>query len=619
MKKNLALLIAFLMFLCAIGNVGATSDYERDLLSALSIMEGDPNGDMRYEDNVSRAETAKIVVATSAYRDFLEKEGASSPFLDVPYTHWASPYISVGVKNGLFKGYFDATFKPSNTVLFEEATVMFLRVLGYNDEDFGTDWPYDQIEQAKNIGLLDNVNKTIGEKLTRRDISALAYNTLMSYPKGSETTHLSAFKKIVGPKTVLSPDWYTEFGADASIIVVRDGKRASLSDVQVNDIAYYMEEFGTALIYTDKVSGIYESATPNKDAPTSVTVSGTTYKLEGVTAFSKLSSGGFLHYGDQVTLLLGRNGEIADVVTNAQPQDKVYGFLSYAGTKETTVSGKTVTKPYAKVVFPSGEEAEYITNKNYKSMVNNVVSVEFVSGVATISACTQNHNISGEFFWDTNAYAIGGQTLSKDVKIIETTTITSSETATVSAVFPQRLKGTRLSADDILYASKNTAGAIESLILHDVTKDTYTYGIITKAKNLSNEFLLSGNYEYIANGTENALLTQNRTFRVSTGQVVQIKSNGKEITSISPLHQLSATKVTAVSGLNITLDKKTYTMSDKVQIYVKELTTPPTYTMITIDEFEELADTYQAFVYTDSANQDGGRVRIIILTPKHSS
>ena len=64
----------------------------------------------------------------------------------------------------------------------------------------------------------------------------------------------------------------------------------------------------TVWAYSKKVTGIYESASPNKDLPTSVVVSGVTYKLEGVDAYNKLSSSGSFNYGDTVTLLLGRNG-----------------------------------------------------------------------------------------------------------------------------------------------------------------------------------------------------------------------------------------------------------------------------------------------------------------------
>lgn len=63
MKKILALSITVAMVFSMLAtNVLASSSYEAELLSDLSVMQGDPNGNMRYSDKVSRAECAKIVV-----------------------------------------------------------------------------------------------------------------------------------------------------------------------------------------------------------------------------------------------------------------------------------------------------------------------------------------------------------------------------------------------------------------------------------------------------------------------------------------------------------------------------------------------------------------------------
>ena len=152
MKRILTLLITILIAFSAMeAGVFASSSYEAELLSDLSIMQGDSYGNMRYTDKVTRAECAKIAVAASKYRDSVASNSKSSPFKDVNYDHWSAPFVTVGIKNGLFKGYLDATFRPSNTVTYEEAIAMFLRVLDYTDEDIGDEWPYDHIDMAKKL------------------------------------------------------------------------------------------------------------------------------------------------------------------------------------------------------------------------------------------------------------------------------------------------------------------------------------------------------------------------------------------------------------------------------------------------------------------------------------
>ena len=613
MKKILTLLLAVIMIFLMMSSVLASSSYEAKLLSDLSIIQGDPNGNMRYEDKVSRAECAKIVVAASKYRDSVDMSTKRSAFKDVTAQHWAAPYVTVGIKNGLFKGYFDATFRPDNTVTYEEAITMLLRVLDYTDETVGDDWPYDHINMAKKLGMLDGISKTSGQELTRRDISKMVYNTLNAKANGSQEVYLSAFERTIGPITVTSSEWYKELGGDSNVKVVRDGVETSVSAVRTNDIAYYMVEYNKALVYSKKVTGIYESATPNKNAPVSVTVSGITYNIEGDDAYFKLSSGGKFNYGDTITLLLGKDGGAAGVAANLEDDTKVTGFLSAVGTKDTTVSGITVTKPYIRIVAPNGETYEYITEKNYESYLNRAVTVELADGLAAVSPITQSYNISGQVAWDSGVGTLGSYTLASDVKIIETSTTDSEETATIATVYPQRLNGIKLSSSDILYISKNSAGSINEMILKDVTGDIYDYGIVTYAKNNSSGNQLSSTYEYIVNGVEGSLNTNTSTYWASSGQAVKIKSDGRQITSMSALTKINATKITDVSGSAITMNENKYIMSDKVQIYVKNSSYGYVYSMLTVDELTEKIDEYTAYAYMDKSNSSGGRVRVIIL------
>ena len=148
------------------------------LLDALGIMEGDGYGNYSLDRAVSRAEMAKITVNSSAYKDQTAIGMKVSPFKDVPSSSWAAPYILNGSTNGLFKGYIDGSFRPDDTLTYEEAVTMMLRVLGYNDSNFGASYPYGQVNFAKNIDLLDNVDGDYGVPMTRAQIARMVYNAL---------------------------------------------------------------------------------------------------------------------------------------------------------------------------------------------------------------------------------------------------------------------------------------------------------------------------------------------------------------------------------------------------------------------------------------------------------
>lgn len=749
MKKLLYITaLALFMLVPSVYSAPTYSDNVTSLLSELSIMQGDPDGNMRFDALVSRAECTKIAVAASTYRNSVATLSKTSPFKDVPHTHWSSPYVSVGVKNGLCTGYLDATFRPQNTVLYEEAATMFLRVLGYTNEDFGASWPDGQLGIAKNIGLLDNIEKTAGQTLSRRDVATMVYNTLNAKQKGSQSTYLSTFNRAIiddvvlistsnedasvaegkiftssgtynyadtldlshigmqgsmvlrnndtvvafikdnrnngsdtqmvysvlgngivtykngsfnqidvqsstvfyknstktdamsalsslkmgdsvrvsyskngeidyilctsgkteGPKTVKSSDWYTGFGATSAVTVMRDGVKSSIQDVKTNDIAYYLKELDIALVYSKKVTGIYESATPNTDTPTSVTVSGNTYQLEGLGAFSKLSSNGTYKLGDTVTLLLGKDGGVADVADNDGISTRVYGYLAGVGTKETNISGTTVTKNFVKIVTASGEVYEYITNKNYSSLQNAVVSVSLKDGVATLSRLLEDSNNYGRFVWTNSSKKLGNINIADDVKILEVCEAQGTQTALYGTVYPQRLNGFSLLESNILYATKNSNGEICELILKDVTGDLYTYGIITRASSNNGTMSISGSYSYVSQGVEHSVSTQGKTFGVLASQAVKIIGDGKSISSISAIGKHSAVRISNISGSQITVGNTIYTMSDKVQIYIKK-SSSSVYDMITTDEFSEIYTNYTVALYTEK-----NRVRIIILS-----
>lgn len=160
---------------------GSTWQRDRDitsLLSELNIMEGDDNGNFNLDANVTRAEMAKLAVASSSYKNTVALGLQFSPFSDVKGNYWAAPYIQAAVSAGIVNGYIDGTFRPNEQVKYEEAVNMMLKVLGYTDDDFGAAYPYGQVGVAENLKMTEGINAQIGQSMTRRDIAKLICNSL---------------------------------------------------------------------------------------------------------------------------------------------------------------------------------------------------------------------------------------------------------------------------------------------------------------------------------------------------------------------------------------------------------------------------------------------------------
>ena len=195
MKKLFSILIAVIMLVSCMSfsPLAANESEIMTLLAELNIMNGDPDGNLRLYDYVSRAEFTKIAVASSLHWKSVGEGLSISPFKDVKSDHWASPYIFTGVTLNLCKGFPDGTFNPDGTILYEEALTILLRVLGYSDSDFGYSWPYGQIGLAKNLEITDNVDKKAGDVLTRYDVANLVYNCLDTKYKGEIFKLITSF------------------------------------------------------------------------------------------------------------------------------------------------------------------------------------------------------------------------------------------------------------------------------------------------------------------------------------------------------------------------------------------------------------------------------------------
>lgn len=752
MKKNRIRILALVLCLLFIPSLGAAAAGETeiaDLLAGMSIMNGYPDGELRLEQAVTRAEFSKIAIAASPYKNQVASSMAVSPFSDVSYQHWAAPYVKLAVSNGLITGYPDATFRPDQTVVLEEAVTIMLKLLGYTSDDFGYSWPYGQVGLAQNIGLLDNISAGIGTELSRRDVMLLVYNLLTCSPKNSTADYLESIQykleedvvliatneedssvnpgkvatsagsyriddsfnrsylgqrgdvvlknndtfvcfipyaqaaeeyvvyskldnaiitykdgsmsqldlqdstivysgtqkttyqairstlemgdlisiqrdsrnnieyvtvrsgNVVGPVIVRGESWYQELSVNQNITVMRDGVKCTADDIKTYDVVYYSSDLNMVLAYSKKVTGIYESASPNKDQLTSVTVSGVTYQIESVEAFNALSSSGKFNYGDSVTLLLGKDGAVAGVAAADSADTTVVGYFSGAGVKDyTNQAGDTYSNFYITVVGVNGEAFEYAAKRDYSDSdaLNQVVRVSFSDGLASV-ATYKRQGISGKVNADSRL--LGTIPIAENVNILDVVPAGKEESGAYASVFLQRLDQMDLGQKQILYYDMNSKGQITDLILNDSTGECYSYGIITSATSNTSNKNVSGSYSYDIAGQTGSVSTNGTAYNVGAGQPVMLLMAGNRPQNIKGLTKLDS-KIKSVEGSVLTTTGgKEYPVSDKVVIYKK---VSYDYTVMPISELS--ADSYNMTAYYDRSPDKGGRIRVIIATAK---
>lgn len=622
MKRRLLCLLCLLclvLSLTAPGALAADQDTMLETVRVLGILSGDQNGNLNLSSPVTRAEFTKMMTAASVYKDSVGSSNGASLFTDVKTGHWASGYIRLAVEQGWFTGYVDGSFRPDNTITLEEGCTALLRLLGFDSGSLAGSFPDAQLSKASALGLRDDLSTTQGQKLSRQDCVTLFYNLLTA--ENSEgviygttlgytitngevdySTLVSSGTK--GPYVASSSSLSLPFGT-SNVTVYRNGTLSDLSAVQQYDVYYYNENLRTVWIYSSRVTGTLTAVSPNAAAPTSVTVAGSTYELGSSSATYKFSSQGTFTEGDTLTLLLGMNGEVVDAISAMESNGVYYGVVlsSSKGASEsaTTSSDTTSVQITTQVACTDGEvRTFYHTGSSYTA--GKVVGVTVNAEGTTVKALS-TRSLAGSV--NKSATTFAGYDFASDVEILDT-----DDNGGYTTLYPDRLAGATLDADDVRYYTLDENGDIDRLILHEATGDTLTYVYLTLADSQVDGMNISGTYTYLHNG-ESYTISGTTTYSVSVGGALLRYDSG----DLKSIRQLDSVTLTQLSDLYAMADNQKYLLDDDIQVLLRDPGNGGGYYVTSLSEINDSDYTLKGW-YDDLGYSAGGRIRIIVATAR---
>jgi len=429
------------------------------------------------------------------------------------------------------------------------------------------------------------------------------YATSLGYTPTSEFLTIGdVFKdNVTGPVTVKAGTIAT-LGINAKR-VYKDGESVALSDIESFDVIYYSKSNGTIWAYSRKISGIINEISPNKEAPTSVTVSGVTYPLTYYAAQRAFGLDG-LENGQTVTMLLDKNGKVCDAYKASELYESLIGVMTGVSSKTITASdGTKTTGYYASILTLDRSTVDIEQSTNSDSYVGKAVSVDMQTG--RIRTHASGGSISG--YVNYGAHLIGQTPIANNLKVIEIDDNGNRNYPTLS-----RLDGVNISSQSVLLASKNASGAIDGLILSDVTGDMHKYGVITA---LSNTTSVSPDgttskgatlYSYDLGGIRGTVSFPRTTISLTAGPCVFIYKEGelvdaKNLTRADNVSVLTPEYATLSNGVK-------HKLSPNVLVYK---VSGDDKILTTLDE----ALTYDGtlWVYYDDIQSAGGLVRVIYI------
>ena len=438
--------------------------------------------------NVTRGAFAKMLVSFSTYRESVDAQGTvGTLYRDVPGNSQWAPYIRIAVQQGWMNGYTDGSFRPDNTVTLEEACAAVLKLLSYKTTDLTGSFPQAQLNKAQQIGLRDQLTCTQGQAMTYEQCTLLLYNALRA-----NTASGSAYGSSLGftvsngqvdTSSVLLKSRKGPFVAEEGtqlpftpVSVYRNDKTSASAELNKYDVYYYSESLQTVWIYPRRAAGRITAVSPSASAPTALTVAGSTYSLGSAAVASKISTLNGGGVGEVVTLLLGMDNEVADVITGEEADSVFYGVVQTANRSLVEDNGADVLQKIS-VMCTDGIIRTVNIDKSLNYPTGWLVEISVTPEGEQVTAI-ESKSVSGTI--NETATALGDYALADDVQILDTT----SE-GLAGTVRPSRIAGTKLNALTVRYYTLNEQGQIDRLILNDVTGDLWKYGVLDDVKNLA--------------------------------------------------------------------------------------------------------------------------------------
>ena len=202
LKKTLCLVLCLAMMvgLCAVAASAVSIDDYKDkeviqykeaveLLSALNVLEGYPDGTFKPATELNRAEGAAIMtrLLTKA------TPAGKSSFTDMAGYEWAQPYVKFCEDYGIIAGYGDGKFGPGDKLTTSQFAKMLICALGYEAETEGfvgtPMWEINVTKKVTGLNLADGLKAYApAANVSRETAAQLSYNTLrkaMVYADGN--------------------------------------------------------------------------------------------------------------------------------------------------------------------------------------------------------------------------------------------------------------------------------------------------------------------------------------------------------------------------------------------------------------------------------------------------
>ncbi len=357
----------------------------------------------------------------------------------------------------------------------------------------------------------NGISYTFGEGYRGLDVPGLSITVCYTSSGDVDYLFTAATGSASGRAAVAEKDGSGAFdsltGGAANCRVVKNGAAVPYSAVKKYDVGVYDKSSNTVFVSDFRLTGLFESAKPNRFAPSTIEILGQKTDFDvldcAIPDFENVQP------GDVATFLFAPDGSVAGV----RPQSEVSGnaiglVLSSSSGSEARIelintpiafdreTGGSSTENGAASGAAADEDDRVILEgelmyANASSYVGQIVSVNGSTrkrdgkAVPVLTVARVQNAVTGEL--DVKDRTVGGREISESAVIYEKV----GKSDLFPAYLPDVLSET-VPASQVLFTHLNDVGKVDILILDDVTGDVYTYGLVTQEKVITEKYTVFG-------------------------------------------------------------------------------------------------------------------------------
>ena len=189
MKKLLALVLALVMSmsLVTISNAAFKDadkiDYKEavDVMNAVGVFIGDEKGNFNAKENLTREQAAKIIAYLELGSKAADALVGGATFTDVAASRWSAGFVGYCAQAGVVNGVGNGNFDPAGQLTALQFGKMLLVELGYDAKAagmVGTDWAINTSKLMAKAKLMDKIDGSVNQVLTREKAAQMTLNAL---------------------------------------------------------------------------------------------------------------------------------------------------------------------------------------------------------------------------------------------------------------------------------------------------------------------------------------------------------------------------------------------------------------------------------------------------------